>query len=107
MKVTIYTLANSADEKSRRQIVHQFDAPLPDLFDPQKDVPEEIEVHVANSTEHYTYDAIEEPSPGHTRFRVLIPDGFQIITVSTTTDTVSIEVERTTVLEARPHRWRW
>ena len=107
MRVTIYKLANSADEKSRRQIVGQFDAPLPAEFDPKKDVPEETEVHVAHSTERYKFDVVLEPPPGHTRFRVNVPDGYQIVTVSTSIDNVAIEVEEINASDARPQRWRW
>lgn len=107
MRVTVYKLANSADEKSRRQVIDQFDAPLPDEFDPKKDVPEEIEVHVFHSTDRYKFDVVSEPPPGHTRFRVLIPDGFQIITVSTSVDSVAIEVEEVNTSDPRPQRWHW
>ena len=83
-------LRNTADMRQ----TGMFDAPLPDEFDPSKDIPEEIEVHVANCTgDSFKYDLVTEPPPGHTRLRILIPDGFQIITVSTTAQEVAIEVE--------------
>jgi hypothetical protein len=107
MRVTIYRLQNSFVEKSPRSIIDQFDAPLPVEFDPKKDNPEEIEVHVTNGREKYTYDVVEEPPPGHIRFRVLIPDGFQIITVSTTVDSVAVEVGEVTASDVRSQRWRW
>jgi len=44
-----------------------FDAPLPDEFDRKKDIPEEIEVDVANCTgDSFKYDLVTEPPPGHT-----------------------------------------
>jgi hypothetical protein len=43
----------------------RFDAPLPDEFDPEKDIPEEIEVHLANCTgDSFKYDLVTEPPPG-------------------------------------------
>lgn len=107
MKVTLYRLANSADEKSRRYIIDQYEPRLPDFFDPQKDVPEEIEVHVTHGTDRYKYDAVSEPSPGHTRLRILVPDGFQVITVSTSAHEVGVEVEELSDSPIHPQRWRW
>ena len=103
MKVTVYKLANSFDENSRRIPVSKYEAPLPDFFDAAKDGPEEIEVHISQGTQEWKYDVVEDPSPGHTRFRILVPDGFQIVTVATTADSVSIEVESHS--DSRPQHW--